>query len=160
MFGLFKKDDAQAAADLGFYVVENDDEKMELAIEFARSSFEIPLQLQRDGKLGDYYIKAALEDDEYVEHFWLIQCSHQGRFFSGIIDNDPQFVSGAFLGQEVAVRDSEISDWMFMANGLMWGNFTLRAAVMSLPPDERDQLLASLAPMDQFDLAVGLRTRQ
>lgn len=161
MFGLFRKQDrAPASEDPGIFFAESDDERMSFAIEFARSSLEIPLQLHEEGKLGEYYIKVALEDDGNVEHFWLIDCTRRGRYFYGVIDNHPQCVGNVSLGQEVAVRDSEISDWMFMANGLMWGNFTLRAAAPSFPPDERDEILAGLAPIDPFDLAVGLRTTQ
>lgn len=112
-----------------------DKKKMELAIVEARSTFDQFLVRFRSPQPGDeaFFIKVRIEDEHGVEHFWLGDLKLEGEPYTGTIDNEPGIVKKVKLGQTYSFSRGEISDWMYINNGKMQGNYTLRVELESMP---------------------------
>jgi uncharacterized protein YegJ (DUF2314 family) len=119
-----------------------DEKKMEQAIADARSTFPEFLARFRNPQPGDgdFHIKVRIEDKNGVEHFWVSDLKLDSEPYSGKIADDPRIIKKVKFGQDYTFTRSEISDWMYVANGKMQGNYTLRVELDSMPPKEADAL--------------------
>jgi uncharacterized protein YegJ (DUF2314 family) len=97
-------------------------------------------------KTGDSHaVKAPITDGEKVEHFWLTDVVYDGTYFEGVIGNDPGIVGNVKFGQKWKVTKQEMSDWLFMRDGKMHGNYTLRPLLKTMPAAEAAKLRSILA---------------
>ena len=119
-------------------IEDYDEAKMEKAIAEARSTVDQFFARFREPQPGDeaFAMKVRIEDDNGAEHFWLGQLDLDKEPYSGVIDNEPGVVKCVELGERYRFTKEDISDWMYMANGKMQGNYTLRVALESMPPEE------------------------
>jgi len=119
-----------------------DEKKMEQAIADARSTLDEFMARFRSPQRGDedFHVKVRIEDKNGVEHFWVSDLKFDSERYSGKIADEPGIVKKVKFGQEYSFTRSEISDWMYMANGKMHGNYTLRVELESMPPKEADAL--------------------
>lgn len=109
-----------------FVTISERDSEMSAAIAAARKSLPDLLQALREGV--DYYaVKVPIVDGGETEHFWLSEVQHVDGAFSGVIDNDPVTVRTVKAGDRFSVRENEISDWLYVRNGVATGNRTLLA---------------------------------
>ena len=121
-------------------VRDYDEKEMEQAIERARSTFDQFLERFRSPEPGDeaFSVKVRIEDPNGIEHFWLENLKLDAEPYSGDIGNDPGIVKSVRLGQRHSFSRKDISDWMYMANGKMEGNFTLRVTLKSMPKEKAE----------------------
>jgi uncharacterized protein YegJ (DUF2314 family) len=84
----------------------------------------------------NHAVKAPIQDAGKTEHFWLIKVSYKDGEFTGTIDNDPGIVGNVKIGQTWTLKKEEISDWMFMRDGKMHGNYTMRPLLKTLPEEQ------------------------
>lgn len=94
---------------------------------------------------SDFAVKVPLKQDGHVEYFWVESPNRTGTQVTGRIGNDPEFVKRVSFGDTIEFAESEIVDWMYMRNGKLHGNYTMRPLLGSLSPEERAQLEAILA---------------
>lgn len=130
-------------------MVEADDAEMNAAIDQARgtvSEFIAALAAPKAGQ-SEFTVKVGVVDGAEVEHMWLANPTYVNGQFSGAISNDPEMVSNVKYGDLYTVAEQEISDWMFVENGVLKGGYTLRVLRNQLSPTERAQ----------FDKSVGFR---
>jgi uncharacterized protein YegJ (DUF2314 family) len=122
-----------------------DQEEMEAAISRARS--ELPRFLEAfTSKAGaDFSVKVPIRDGEDTEHFWMIDIRLDGNEFVGKIGNEPGTVTTVKFGQEYRIKKDEISDWMYMRDGKMYGNYTMRPLLRTMPKEEADYYRAMFA---------------
>ena len=114
---------------------EFDDKEMKAAIDKARSSVgEFVERLQNPGLTDESFsVKKMISDGEEVEHLWLTDVSYSDGKFIGIINEEPQSVRNVQFGQEASVAETEILDWMYLDDGKLVGNFTLRVLLERMP---------------------------
>jgi len=119
-----------------------DEKKMQKAIEDSRAAFDEFLTRFRNPQPGDdaFHVKVRVEDKNGVEHFWVSDLKLDAEPYSGKIADEPGIVKKVRFGQNYSFSRSEISDWMYIANGKMQGNYTLRVELESMPPKEADAL--------------------
>ena len=121
----------------------------DVAAAIARARSEPPSVLQRfiAGELHDasFTVKVPITDGEFTEHSWVSDTTYGDGRFSGIIDADPQSVSTVKRGDRWTASVEDVTDWMYAANQKMHGNYTLRALLPKLPPDEAAKYRAVLA---------------
>jgi uncharacterized protein YegJ (DUF2314 family) len=117
---------------------DNRDGEMAAAIREARDSVqgfigELPALRGR----GDYVaIKVAIPGGPGTEHVWLASPAFSDGAFHGVIDNVP--LGGRLkLGDSVTVKVSEISDWMAVRQGELYGGFTVILARARMSSAER-----------------------
>lgn len=124
---------------------EYDEQEMNAAIDRAQSEVDVFLAEMEAGNGTDFSVKAPVEDGDDVEHFWLTDITYNDGQFEGLIGNDPGVVSNVTFGQKWTVAKTDISDWMFMRDGKIHGNYTMRPLLKTLPDDEAEEMRSMLA---------------
>lgn len=122
-----------------------DQHEMDAAIDRARREVGWFLSQMQTGHGSDWSVKVPIADGEKVEHFWLTSIAYKDGQFTGLVGNDPGVVSNVSFGDERTVSWSQISDWMFVRDGKIHGNYTMRPLLKTLPPEKARQLHAMLA---------------
>jgi uncharacterized protein YegJ (DUF2314 family) len=97
------------------------------------------------GDSENYGVKAPITDGENTEHFWLVDVTYEDGQFSGTIGNDPGIVSNVKLGQPWTLGKTDISDWMYIRDGKMYGNYTMRPLLDTMPQQKADEFRAMFA---------------
>lgn len=87
----------------------------------------------------NYSVKAPIEEGGKTEHFWLTEVSFQNNEFKGTIGNEPGIVGNVKMGQSWTIKKTAISDWMFMRDGKIYGNYTMRPLLRTLPAEEAEK---------------------
>ena len=145
----------QIVSEGGINYLGPDDPDMLKAIATARENFPFFVERLRAPKPGDsdFSVKVGIKHGENTEHLWLGEVNIEGERISGTIGNDPQTVPLKF-GDHWEGDVSQLSDWAFLSDGLMQGNYTLRAMLPRMPRQEREKakLLFDWA-MDTRELA-------
>jgi uncharacterized protein YegJ (DUF2314 family) len=75
------------------------------------------------------------------EHIWLTEPKFDGASVSGKINNDPVDVTTLTLGQAVTAPVKDVSDWMYVDNGVLRGGYTLRVLLDKMSPEARKKML-------------------
>jgi uncharacterized protein YegJ (DUF2314 family) len=124
------------------YSVDETDVEMNAAMENARRTVGTFIAaLNHPGtSRTNFSIKLGIREKDEVEHFWLKNVKHDGGRFTGTIGNTPESVHTVKLGQPMSVPAKQISDWMFIENGVLRGNFTMRVMRSRLSPEERAKM--------------------
>lgn len=127
--------------------VSSDDPEMNSAIAKARSSLPHFWQIYEKPELdeSDFSLKVKITDGDKVEHFWVANLERKDGKILGTINNDPDIVQNVKLGDRITVNESAISDWLYMKNGKMVGNYTLRVLFKEMPKDEVEKYKQMLA---------------
>lgn len=118
------------------------DPEMNAAIAHARESlphfwdvFETPTRGE-----SDFALKVRIQDRHGTEHFWVTDLRREDGKVYGLIGNDPDTVTSVKLGDEIQIPAADISDWLYMREGKMVGNFTVRVLFKQMPADEVERL--------------------
>ncbi|PQO31019.1 DUF2314 domain-containing protein [Bremerella cremea] len=118
---------------------------MDEAIAKAKKSVDKFIKILESGEGEDFAVKAPIKDGEKVEHFWITNIKFKDGKFIGRIGNDPGIVENVTINQKWTVGKEDISDWMFMRDDKIHGNFTMRPLLKTLPEAQAKQLRALLA---------------
>jgi len=125
--------------------VASDDDAMVAAIHQARDSVDGFLaRLPTLRAKGEYYsVKVPVDTGSGIEHIWLDSPDYVDGAFHGKLGNTP--LSGALkLGDVVTTPRDEISDWMAVSNGELFGGFSVILLRARLSPEEQAEFDASL----------------
>ncbi len=93
----------------------------------------------------DHAVKAPVKDGDQTEHFWLTHVTYEGGKFHGKIGNDPGIVANVKFGQAWSIAKDDISDWMFVRDGKIHGNYTMLPLLATMPEKEAAAYRAMLA---------------
>jgi len=132
-------------ADDPVIMVDKDDAAMKAAFAKARSETDAFIAIMQSGAPSSCSIKVGITDHDQVEYFWLDNLTYAGGVFSGTIDNDPELVKNVKMGQKVSVKKEEIFDWLYMKDGKMYGNYTVRVLLPKMSKEDADKIKAVLA---------------
>jgi len=122
-----------------------DKQEMEAAIQRARQEVDDFIREFEAGNGDKFSVKVPITDGEYTEHFWLTDLKYENGEFSGLIGNEPGYVTTVQFGQRWTVQKMEISDWMFRRDGKIHGNYTMRPLLKTLPEEEAEAMRSMLA---------------
>lgn len=122
-----------------------DEQEMDAAIARARTEVGSFISELSKPTGTDHAVKAPIEDGGETEHFWLTGVSFKNDEFEGTINNDPGIVGNVKIGQKWKIGKTEISDWMFMRNGKIHGNYTMRPLLKTMPEAEAEQYRSMFA---------------
>lgn len=138
-------------------LADGDDPEMQRAYEQARESFryfwrEIAWDQRRIVRALDFAaVKAPFTDDAppsgsgdapEVEHMWLSDVDFDGELVTGVLGNDPHWLTSVKAGDAVRIPLDRISDWMYVMEGVAYGAFTvnlLRSRMDSAERREHDE---------------------
>lgn len=91
-------------------------------------------------------VKAPFSDGEgggrkanhpQVEHMWLNDIDFDGRYVSGTLLNEPNWIKSVKKGDRVRVPLKEIGDWMYAISGVVYGAYTVNLMRSRMEPRER-----------------------
>jgi uncharacterized protein YegJ (DUF2314 family) len=111
----------------------DDDAEMTAAIAKAREAlpqFWQTFEKQDQGESG-FALKLKVTDARGTEHFWVTNLERNDGKMMGTVNNDPQTVASVKLGQRVEIREADISDWLYLRDGKIVGNHTLKPLLCS-----------------------------
>lgn len=92
------------------------------------------------------YVKAPFSDGKKakraagvpnVEHMWMSEIEFDGEFVTGVLMNSPNWVKSVKEGDSVRIPLSEISDWMYVMSGVVYGAFTVNLMRSRMGKKER-----------------------
>jgi len=127
--------------------VAADDPDMIAAISAARASLPQFWQAFEKRELGetDFSLKVKIADGDEVEYFWLVDLERDNGKLMGTIGNDPQLVVNVKYGDRIEISEADITDWLYMRDGKMFGNRTVRALFKGMSVEEVEQTKKMLA---------------
>jgi uncharacterized protein YegJ (DUF2314 family) len=128
------------------YSASPDDPEMNAAIAKARETLPQFWQSFEHPKPGesDYALKVKITDKNGTEHFWVIDLQRKDGKIFGTINNDPEMVKNVKMGDRIEIPEPDISDWLFIRNQKMAGNYTLRVELKRAPKEEAEKYKAML----------------
>lgn len=129
----------------GVSLVRSGDRDMQQAITHARENYHLFVERLRHPQPGDegFAVKVGITHEGFTEHLWLREVEIDGDTIHGEIANEPQNVPHR-LGERWSGDRALVSDWTWLSDGLMQGNFTLRAMLPRMPRSQREPLRAML----------------
>jgi uncharacterized protein YegJ (DUF2314 family) len=122
-----------------------DEQEMEAAVVRARKEVESFIAELSKPNGENHAVKMPITDNGKTEHFWLIDVSYRNGQFEGTINNEPGMVANVRMGERRKVKKTELSDWMYMRGGKMYGNYTMRPLLATMPEEEAEQYRSILA---------------
>ena len=128
---------AQRATDKSI-TVPTADAEMNAAIAKARAalpSFWTAFAKPRPGEEA-FALKVKITGNGETEHFWLNRIERKGEQIAGTINNEPSLVKSVKNGQRYIFAEADVTDWMFMRNGKIVGNETMRPLLKRMPEAE------------------------
>jgi uncharacterized protein YegJ (DUF2314 family) len=127
--------------------VAEDDPNMTAAIANARSLLPRFWQMfdHREHGETDFCLKVKITDKGKAEHFWAVNIERKDGKIFGTINNDPEIVHNVKIGDRIPIPEDDISDWLYMQNGKMFGNYTLRVLFKQMSASEVEKYKAMLA---------------
>jgi len=121
--------------------VDEEDPKMLKAISEARSTlpaFWKALDSPQSGE-SNFALKVKVEDEKGAEHIWLTNIERKDGEVYGTLDNEPGALTSVKLGDRLKIEEKNISDWLYLRNGKMVGNRTIRPLFSKMTPEEVDE---------------------
>jgi uncharacterized protein YegJ (DUF2314 family) len=118
--------------------VDEEDPEMLKAITEARSTlpeFWKALDSPHKGE-SNFALKVKVSDGKGTEHIWLTNIERKDGEVYGTLDNEPDALTSVKLGDRLKIEEKNISDWLYMRNGKMVGNQTIRPLFSKMTPEE------------------------
>ena len=135
------------------FLFDNNDPEMQRAYQQARSTFryfwrEIAWDRHRivpalemscvKAPFSDGVQTAPAQGNPEGEHMWLGEVDFDGRFVSGILLNTPNWLKSVKEGDSVRIPPDEISDWMYVIDGNVYGAYTVNLLRFRMATKERE----------------------
>jgi uncharacterized protein YegJ (DUF2314 family) len=92
-----------------------------------------------------FSVKRKFAEGNGWEYMWVAVLKRENGRVTGRVDNRPEGLRDVKPGQIVTFDESEIADWLFMREGKMYGNFTLRPLLSRMPPERAAKVRSLLA---------------
>lgn len=127
--------------------IPHDDAEMNAAIAKARETlpkFWAAFDHPEPGQ-DMFSLKVKITDGKEVEHFWTEKVEKKDGKIFATIGNDAELVHNVKMGDRIEVPESDISDWFYLQNRKMVGNYTIRVLFKHMPPEEVAKYKAILA---------------
>ena len=117
---------------------DRQDPDMSVAIANAKKSFGEFLRTFIAPKCTQtsFLVKVAIASEETVEHIWVADLDFSAPKPRGVIANDSS-TTGLRLGQSLDFEPEQITDWMYIEDGLLVGGYTTRVIRNRMSPKER-----------------------
>ena len=125
---------------------DSDDPEMAAAIEEAKRTFRQFLEAFQSPRSGQsaFLVKVAFVAGQDVEHIWIADLEIRTGEFRGVIANEPTLRGFRFM-QSVDFAPNQITDWMYIEDGMLVGGYSTRLIRKRMSQEER-AALDSAAP--------------
>ncbi len=126
-------------SDSDIALVNEKDVAMNRAIEMAQNSFPSFLQRFANPQSGDsnFVVKVKIVDSTGVEHLWVSNLVVNDSGFSGIVGNEPEFVTSVQFNGPISFKKADITDWAYTdSNGVRQGSFTVKVLLHRMSSED------------------------
>jgi uncharacterized protein YegJ (DUF2314 family) len=93
---------------------------------------------------GTFSVKIPLTQNGQTEHIWMQIDGFADNLVIGRLANEPVNGTKYKMGQDMTAQKSDIEDWMVRDGDSIWGAYTARVMLASMPKDEAAALQAML----------------
>jgi uncharacterized protein YegJ (DUF2314 family) len=122
------------------YGVKSEDEEMNAAILQANETLDDFKKGLLDPTADSHALKVKFSNEKGIEHMWIGDIVYKDGQYSGILNNEPEYITEYKSGDKIEVDASKISDWIYLVNGKLHGGYTLRVLRDRMTEEERKQL--------------------
>ncbi|PYD93667.1 DUF2314 domain-containing protein [Pseudomonas syringae pv. pisi] len=149
LFALIKQGMTLPMTEQKIYGVEGESEDFRVAVASAQRNFrffwrEMSWERRRIVKALDlaavkvsFTTDSADPDSPSVENMWVTDVDFDGLTLSGILMNEPVWVSSINAGDPVSVFLDRLNDWVYVFGGRAFGGFTIDALRSGMSAAER-----------------------
>jgi uncharacterized protein YegJ (DUF2314 family) len=119
-------------------LIKTDDAEMTAAIQHAQATLDDFLKLNDNPPNGasGFKLKVRITDSRGTEHMWVTPFKQLGSGFTGVLSDEPEYVTSVKNGQKLTFSRADISDWGYIQNGKQKGSFTVCVAFKHMPAAE------------------------
>lgn len=121
------------------YGVKSEDKEMNAAIEKANQTLNDFNTGLSNPKAESLALKVEFADSNGIEHMWIGDVEFKDGKYSGILNNDPEYIKEYKAGDKIDIDPSKISDWMYIENGKLFGGYTIKVLRNRMTEEERKQ---------------------
>lgn len=136
------------------YMFDDGDPEMQRAYEQARATFryfwrEMIMDQRRivpalelacvKAPFSDGDTQADAAEPAQAEQMWLADVGFDGEFVTGMLMNEPNWVTSIKQGDEARIPLARISDWMYASEGEVYGAFTVNLIRARMSAPERQE---------------------
>lgn len=82
-------------------------------------------------------VKVKFEENSIVEHMWIEEIYFDGTNVIGVLANSPNTIKNIAQADDVSIPLSNISDWLYVINGISYGGFTIQLMRSQMEKEER-----------------------
>ncbi|MCR4030583.1 MULTISPECIES: YegJ family protein [Flavobacterium] len=122
------------------YGVKSEDEEMNAAILQANETLDDFKKGLLDPTADSHALKVKFSNEKGIEHMWIGDIVYKDGQYTGILNNEPEYITEYKSGDKIEVDASKISDWMYLVNGKLHGGYTIRVLRDRMTEEERKQL--------------------
>lgn len=115
------------------------DSEMNAAKKTGQSTLPRFRELIAAGTPGTYTVKFPLTQNGATEHIWMQLIDYRDGKFIGLLANDPVNGNQYKMGDPVTVADADVEDWMVRSDDAIYGGYTARVALESLPKEQAEK---------------------
>lgn len=88
----------------------------------------------------NFAVKVGIQDGDQREFFWIAPFRQEGDMIVGNINNTPRVVKNVQNKQQITFHVNDVSDWMYIENGKMKGNYSACVLLKNEPKEHADAL--------------------
>jgi uncharacterized protein YegJ (DUF2314 family) len=87
-----------------------------------------------------------------IEQLWLANIKYKDGVYYGVIVNAPYYLSALKKGDTVAFSIDDITDWMYTANGIIHGGFSIKYLLDQIPEhnNEHKRIIQQFSGLPDF----------
>lgn len=122
------------------YGVAGEDKEMNAAILKANETLDDFNKGLSNSDADSHALKVKFSNEKGIEHMWVGNIFYKDGSYSGILNNEPEYVTEYKSGDKIDIDASKISDWMYLVNGKLYGGYTLRVLRDRMTDEERKSL--------------------
>jgi uncharacterized protein YegJ (DUF2314 family) len=90
-------------------------------------------------------VRFSVDEQGGYEDLWLENLTYDGQSFTGTLGNDPAYLEGLELGDQVTAPAENVIDWMIVEEGRIVGGFVIRVLRERMTLSERLKLSRDLS---------------
>ncbi len=116
-------------------LIKTEDAEMIAAIQHAQATLDDFLKLNANPPNGasGFKVKVRITDSHGTEHMWVTPFKQLGSGFTGVLSDEPEYVTSVKNGQKLTFSRADISDWGYVQNGKQKGSFTVCVVFKHMP---------------------------
>jgi uncharacterized protein YegJ (DUF2314 family) len=122
------------------FMIKAGDPSMNAARQKARTTLPEFLKVSQSPRSSqrNFAVKVGIEEDGQTEYFWIAPFKLNGDMIVGNINNTPRLVKKVQNKQQITFHVNDVSDWMYVENGKMKGNYSACVLLKNEPKEQAD----------------------